>query len=151
MQADKRESPLCDTFLGVESPPVVRFEPLLATGNQIGRRRVHGANKRPGEVDTSVSDFPRGMCSRQQATTWPERYSTCAFANDCGNCCRSVERTLRRAFWAPDRRLLIFMRHWHRLAKGGIRGTGLTPRGIRVLVERLRQSNPGFACTTSRY
>ena len=32
------------------------------------------------------------MCSRWNATTCPERYSTYAFADDCGNCCRYVEQ-----------------------------------------------------------
>src|SRR6266436_9143934 len=38
------------------------------------------------------------MCSRQKATTRPERYSTYAFANDCGNCCRYVEQAYEFGF-----------------------------------------------------
>ena len=67
MQARKRESSSIDTVSGAEFYPVVRFELLPATGNQIGRRRCQGENERPGEVDTSVSDLPRKMCSRSLA------------------------------------------------------------------------------------
>ena len=67
MQARKRESPSIDTVSGAEFYPVARFELLPATGNQIGRRRASGENERPGEVDTSVSDLPRKMCSRSLA------------------------------------------------------------------------------------
>ena len=85
MQADKRESPWIDMGSGVESRPAIRFEPLLVTGNQIGRRRVHGENERPDEVDTSVSDLPRKMCSRwRDATPCPKWYSTYGFSDDCG-------------------------------------------------------------------
>jgi hypothetical protein len=31
--------------------------------------------------DTSLSDFPRRMCSRWNATTYPKRYSTYAFTD----------------------------------------------------------------------
>ena len=69
MQARKRESPSIDTVSGAEFYPIVRFELLPATGNQIGRRRCQGENERPGEVDTSVSDLPRKMCSRSLERT----------------------------------------------------------------------------------
>jgi hypothetical protein len=83
VQAD-RESPWIDTGSGVESPPVVRFELLPATGNQIGRRRCHCENGRPGEFDTSVPDLSRRMCSQLNATPCSERYSTRGFSDDCG-------------------------------------------------------------------
>jgi len=69
VQADKRESPWIDTGSGVESRPAIRFEPLLVTGNQMGRRMFHGENEYPGEFGTSVSDLPRGMCSRWRNAT----------------------------------------------------------------------------------
>ena len=63
---------------------------------RIERLQIRSAIACAPGFDTSVSDLPRRMCSRQQVTTCPERYSTYAFANDCGNCCRFVEQTLRR-------------------------------------------------------
>ena len=114
LQIDKWEgSPLGGTLVPKGSP-TVRFELLRVIGNRRIRRKVHGANKRSGGVDTSVSDLPRRMCSRHQATTCPERYSTYAFANDCGNCCRYVNTSqeflripnnasvsLRSLIWRP--------------------------------------------------
>jgi hypothetical protein len=67
----------------------------------------------PG-VDSSVSDFPRKMCSLLDATPCLTRHATYVVADDCGNCCGYVKQPLRRAF--SDRLPRASVRHELRVA-----------------------------------
>ena len=53
---------------------------LVLTARKRSANQLRGANKRFGEVDTSVSDLPRRRCSRAEPSTCSERYSTYTFA-----------------------------------------------------------------------